>query len=292
MIPMIHSASSSHPPSLLTAVERALREECRIPESSRVLLAVSGGSDSMAMLHVMSSLAPRFGLTLFAHGVDHGLRPAAHSELDLAESLARSLGVPFSRSKVDVSRGSNLQARARAIRYRVLRAAAGGVGANFVATAHHAEDRAETVLMRILRGAGPQGIAVLSPRAGDLVRPLIRARKADIMGHIGRHRIAFSEDPSNADVRYLRSRIRHGLMQALAAESPGIVGHLNALADRMLELSAGEDSRMPHLRRAQADELRRLLSSPRDGREIALSGGWVLKLERRKIVCGSNGSVR
>ncbi len=246
----------------------------------------------MAMLHAMSLLGSRLGLTLFAHGVDHGLRPAASSELDCAQAFALSLGVPFSRSKIDLPRGSNLQARAREARYRMLRAEAHAVGADFVATAHHAEDRAETVMMRLLRGAGPRGLAVLSPRCGDLARPLIRTRKADIMGHIGRHQIPFSEDPSNADARYLRSRIRHGLMQALAAESPGIVGHLNALADRMLELVAGGDSGVPCLRRAHMNELRRLLSSPRDGSEIALSGGWVLKVERRKLASGSNGRAQ
>lgn len=283
---------SSHPPSLLTVVERTLNVECRLPRASTVLLAVSGGSDSMAMLHVMAILAPRLDLTLSAHGVDHGLRPAAPSELEVAQAFAESVGVAFSRSRIDVPHGSNLQARARTERYRVLRARAREIGADYIATAHHAEDRAETVVMRLLRGAGPAGIGVLPPFSDDLLRPLIRARKADIMGHVRRHQIAFSEDPSNADSRYLRSRVRHGLMKALAEESPGIVGHLNALADRMLELAADENEKLPSLRRAQVDELRRLLSSPRDGREIALSGGWVLKLERRKIVHSSNGSVR
>jgi tRNA(Ile)-lysidine synthase len=288
---MTHAATSSHPPSLMTVVERTLREECRLTEASNVLLAVSGGSDSMAMLHVMASLSARLGMTLSAHGVDHGLRSAAPLELDVAQSFAESLGVSFSRSKLEVSPGSNLQARARAARYQALRSRASELGANFIATAHHAEDRAETVLMRLLRGAGPQGIGVLPPRSHDLLRPLIRARKADIMGHIIRHQIQYSEDPSNADTRYLRTRVRHGLMKTLAAESPGIIEHLNSLADRMFEFSAGDHTKLPGLGRAQLEELQRLLSSPRDGREIALSGGWVLKLERRKIMCRSNGSV-
>ncbi len=237
----------------------------------------------MAMLHVMANLAQRLEFRVSAHGVNHGLRAAAASELDLAESFATTLGVPFSRTNIQVAPGSNLQARARWQRYEALRERAKEIGADLVATAHHADDRAETVLMRLLRGAGPRGLGVLSPQNGDLVRPLIRARKADILGHINRHCITFSEDPSNSDTRYLRSRVRHGLLEALAAESPGIVGHLNALADQMFELASDEHTGHAALRRAHAEELRRLLTSPRDGSEIALSGGWVLKLVRRKV---------
>jgi len=274
---------SSHPPTLLTVVERTLRDNIRLAPHSRILLAVSGGSDSMAMLHSMSLLAARFQLTLIAHGVDHGLRPEAGLELDGAQTLSQQLGVPFSRTKIHVSHGSNLQARARSERYDALRVAAQEAGAEWIATAHHADDRAETVLMRLLRGSGPQGLGVLPPCFGNLLRPMIRARKSDVRLHLERHLIQHFEDPSNADRRYLRSRIRHDLMPALLVESPGIVEHLNALADRMLECSAEENPGPLGLRRAQANALRKMLASPRDGGEIALGAGWVLKLERRKI---------
>ena len=108
--------------------------------------------DSTALLHVLSRLAQRFQIELFAHGVDHGLRPEASAELDLAERLARDLGVPFSRTRVSVASGSNLQGRARAARYAALDAEANRLDARWVATAHHASDRAETVLMHVLRG--------------------------------------------------------------------------------------------------------------------------------------------
>jgi len=275
--------TSSHPPTLLKVVERTLRHDCQVQTNSTILLAVSGGSDSMAMLHVMSMLAPKFGLKLFAHGVDHGLRPEAKLELDGVATLAEKLAVPFSRSRIEVSRGSNLQARARAQRYEVLRLAAREVGAESVATAHHADDRAETVLIRLLRGSGPQGLGVLPARSADLLRPLIRARKSTILSHLQRHEIHYFEDPSNANRQYLRSRIRHELLPALRAESPGIVEHLNALADRMLECATDENSSSLGVSRAQTLELRRLITSPRDGSEIALGGGWVLKFERRRI---------
>lgn len=236
----------------------------------------------MAMLHVVASLSKRFGLELHAHGVDHGLRYEAQAELDGADNLARALGIPFTRSNISVLHGANLQARARDQRYEELRRVARTLSASFIATAHHADDRAETVLIRLMRGAGPAGLAVLPPRTHELLRPLIRARKCDIHAHLSRHSIRYAEDPSNSDLRYLRTRVRNHLLPSLLRESPTIVEHLNALADRMLELTAGGSTPLG-LTRSQADDLRRLVREPREGFEIALRGGWVLRLERRKI---------
>ncbi|HEY4159853.1 MAG TPA: ATP-binding protein, partial [Polyangiaceae bacterium] len=134
----------SHPPTLITLATRALTDGCALPKGSRVLVAVSGGGDSTALLHVLAKLAPRFALLLSAHGVDHGLRPEAETELDLAEAHAVRLGIAFSRESVGVEPGGNLQARARAARHASLRRAAEACGATAIATAHHADDRAET----------------------------------------------------------------------------------------------------------------------------------------------------
>src|SRR5688572_20374575 len=153
----------SHPPSLVTLVRRTLREECGPLAQRSVLAAVSGGGDSQAMLSVLARLAPELGFRLAAHGVDHGLRSEAAAELDVAEALATKLGGPFSRTRLQLERGSNLQARAREARYAALRDVARSSEA-LIATAHHATDRAETVLLRLLRGAGPRGLAVLAPR--------------------------------------------------------------------------------------------------------------------------------
>jgi tRNA(Ile)-lysidine synthase len=274
---------ATHRPTLVTLVERALREECQLERGERILLAVSGGGDSMAMLHVMASLASVHGLDLCAHGVNHGLRPEAELELDEAERFAASLSVPFGRSNLQVPKGANLQARAREQRYDALRNVARGLGTCCIATAHHADDRAETVLMRLMRGSGPTGLGVLAPRTGDLIRPLIRASRMDIHEHLARHRIVHAEDPSNRDPSYLRTRIRLEFMPRLIAESPGIVQHLNSLADRMIELADGNPMNSLDFSRRQADELKRMLHARRDGAEISLGGGWVLKLEKRRI---------
>jgi tRNA(Ile)-lysidine synthase len=235
----------THPPTLITLTRAALRESPTaplVPRGAVVLVAVSGGPDSMALLHVLALLRARLAFGLFAHGVDHGLRPAAVAELDLAGDLARSLDVPFSRSRVSLAPGGNLQARARTVRWEALRTAASQAGADRIATGHHADDRAETVLMRILRGTSPRGLAALPPLDGDRIRPFYRARRADIDEHVARHALPHAVDPSNRDPRFLRTRVRHEVLPLLERLSPRIVEHLCALADAAAT-GAGESPR-------------------------------------------------
>src|SRR5450631_3487060 len=113
----------THPPTLVTLARAALRQDGLAPRGMRIVVAVSGGPDSMALVHVLALLRSRFGFGLFAHGVDHGLRRESAAELDLAEIFARSLDVPFSRTCLAVAAGGNLQARARTARWGALRAA-------------------------------------------------------------------------------------------------------------------------------------------------------------------------
>jgi tRNA(Ile)-lysidine synthase len=263
----------------LTLVERTIREHALIARGDTVLLAVSGGPDSMAMMHVLARLAPKLGARVVAHGIDHGLRQEAAAELALAAQLAASLEVPFRTSRLSVAPGANLMARARAARSEALERAKSDRGASVIATAHHADDRAETVLLRLLRGTGPAGLAVLPPRAGDRIRPLAAARRADIVAHLTRHRIAFAEDPSNRDPRFLRTRVRHELLPLMRQLSPRIDAHLCALAD-----AAGSDHRAAavggeHLGRAQRLELARAVSARNSAAQIRLKGGKVVTLD-------------
>lgn len=279
----------SHPPTLLRLTERTLREECRLERGERILVAVSGGGDSSALLHVLSSLAPRLGVSLVAHGVDHGLRRDAAAELDLAERLAATCGVPFGRTSVQVEKGGNLQARARLARRAALESAALRSSATRIATAHHADDRAETVLLRLLHGASSRALAVLPAAEGAFIRPFIRARKSDVVSHLARHEIAFAEDPSNSDRQFLRVRVRLEVLPLLADLSPGIVNHLTSLADELGEPAAPrvlDDSgaEVP-LRRAHVEALRRALRLGRRAR-IRLSD------DRELEVNPKSGEVR
>jgi tRNA(Ile)-lysidine synthase len=253
-------AGRSHPPSLLKLAERTLKDERLLHRGDTVLCACSGGPDSTALLHVLALLQKRIGHRVIGLGVDHGLRPEAPAELAIAAELAASLEVPFAVARVTVTPGSNLQARARAARLTALFHAAADAGARSIATGHTADDRAETFLLRLLRGAGPRGLAVLPPRAAfpplaslldeaeatppadpdpaepsvELIRPLLRARRSDITAHLARHGLAFATDPSNQNPRFTRVRVRLELLPLLEELSPKIVEHLSALAD-MLE---------------------------------------------------------
>lgn len=272
----------SHPPSLLTVVRRTLLEECGPLEGRTIVAAVSGGGDSQALLSALARLASPLGFALRAHGVDHGLRAEAAAELDLAEALASKLEVPFGRTRVTLDRGGNLQARARAARYSALRGVALAHDA-LIATAHHADDRAETVLLRLLRGAGPRGLAVLPARAHDVIRPLIRASKRDVSLHLERHCLDFADDPSNRNSAFLRVRVRREAMPLLQTLSPQIVRHLNALADalsgsslpRIEDIEAGLDEN--DLNGAQ---IREALRARRLGRSVAIrvAGGKDLRV--------------
>jgi tRNA(Ile)-lysidine synthase len=227
-------------PSLRTVVRRALEGETKLAPGTCVLVAVSGGPDTMALLDVMADLSAAFGLRLLAHGVDHGLRTAAASELDLAERHGQARGVSFGRTRASVTPGGNLQERARQARWSALAEAARAAGAKVIATAHHADDRAETVLIRLLQGSTSRGLGAMPARdrasgAPDMevIRPLLRARKTDVLAHVERRRVPHAVDPSNDDARFLRARVRRELLPLLCDLSPGIVDHLVALADEL-----------------------------------------------------------
>jgi len=214
--------------------------EARVERGATVLVACSGGVDSQVLLDVLAHVArPERGkhhtapawFRVVACGIDHGLREEAKDELALAAALAEARGVPFLPVQLHVPAGSNLQARARDQRHAALRRVAAETGARYIATGHHLDDRAETVLIRILRGAPIEGLAVLPPVTQDLLRPLIRAHRTQIEAHAQRRRLAFAVDPSNANHRFLRVRVREQVMPVLRSVDPRIVEHLVGLAE-------------------------------------------------------------
>ena len=217
-----------------------------------VLVAVSGGADSTALLHCLRALAPAFGLTLHVVHVNHGLRSDADADQTFVEELCLWWGVPVSVERVTVQAGSGQspEAAARAARYAAFGRVAEGVGASRVALGHNADDQAETVLMRLLQGAGPRGLAGIPPVRGLYIRPLIETRRSAIEAELHRLGIAWREDATNRDPKFLRNRIRHDLLPFLAESfQPGIVEalcragaltralvtELEALASRELE---------------------------------------------------------
>jgi tRNA(Ile)-lysidine synthase len=184
-----------------------------------VLVAVSGGADSVALLDVLCELRAALGLRLEAAHVHHGLRPGADADAEFTRELARRLAVPFHLERVAVRRGppwDGLEAEARRARLAALETRARGIGAARIATAHTADDQAETVLMRLLAGAGPRGLGGIAPVRGRFIRPLLESRRADVLTHLESRGLGWVQDPSNADPRFLRNRIRHDVLPYLA----------------------------------------------------------------------------
>ena len=184
-----------------------------------VLVAVSGGPDSVALLDVLAELAPRLDLRLAAAHVHHGLRAEAEADAELARAHAERLGVAYFLERVDVRRAppwEGLEAEARRARLAALEARARAIGADRIATGHTADDQAETVLMRLLDGAGPRGLSGMAFARDRLIRPLLASRRADVLAHLRGRGLAWADDASNRDPRIRRNRIRHEVLPYLA----------------------------------------------------------------------------
>jgi tRNA(Ile)-lysidine synthase len=213
---------------LTATVERTLRRHAMLAGGETVLVAVSGGADSVALLSILTTLAPAWRLTLHVLHVDHGLRADSPRDAELVRALGARLGVPVEVERVQVGPGS-VEAAARTARYAALEHAADRVGATRIAVGHTADDQAETVLMRVLGGAGVRGLAAIPPVRGRIIRPLLELRRQTLRDALSARGLAWVEDPSNRDPKFLRNRIRHELLPLLAASYHADV--VPALAD-------------------------------------------------------------
>ncbi len=215
-----------------------------------VLVALSGGADSTALLLVLSRLAPELALTLHALHVDHGLRPDSARDAEAAQALGRRLGVPVQVVAATVEREGSLEDAARRARYAALEAHGDRIGAVRIAVGHTADDQAETVLMRLLEGGGVRGLAGIPPVRGRIVRPLIALRRYRLVAELEASGLGWVEDPTNRDPKFLRNRIRHEVLPLLAtahdvdvvpalvrvaAQAREVVDALEGLAARELE---------------------------------------------------------
>lgn len=209
-----------------------IREYDMLPPGSIVLCAVSGGADSVYLLDLLLHLcqSPDFSFTLRAAHYNHQLRG---EESDRDEAFVRTFctqrKIPLLVGRGDVAgeakrRKQGVEETARSMRYAFLYDSARQVGADRIATAHHADDNAETLLLHLLRGTGLQGLTGISPRTGPLIRPLLCTSRQEILSSL-RGRLPYVEDSSNSDQRYTRNRIRFQIMPALSALDPDFPLH-------------------------------------------------------------------
>lgn len=219
----------------LSALAAACRAPTAPPPDAHLLVAVSGGPDSTALVVGLAALAPPQRWRLTTIHVAHGLRgSASEAERTAVAHLAESLGLAHVERQVSVSPGSNLEARARQARHTALREVARSTGAARIVLAHTADDQAETVLLRLLRGSGRGGLGGMQPLQGILWRPLLDVRRSDVLRFLADTGHAAAVDHSNADLRHARNRVRRLLVPLLEAEwNPGIVPALGHLATRL-----------------------------------------------------------
>lgn len=199
-------------------------------EPSHLLVAVSGGCDSVVLLDLLEQAARALPLTITAAHLDHGMREGSAADARWVLDLCAARGIPLLQERLGEPPRS--EGAARAARYEFLRRAAGSSGADLIATAHTADDQAETVLFRAVRGTGLRGLGGIRGRTrAGLVRPLLPFWRRELVEHARAAGLHWREDPSNRDLRFSRNRIRHRILPEIEEEiAPGARRNLCALA--------------------------------------------------------------
>jgi tRNA(Ile)-lysidine synthase len=208
------------PTLLLTHVARALARPGAPCAGQTVVAGLSGGPDSVAMLDALAALAPARGFRVVAAHLDHGLRPGAREDAVFCRELCVRLGVPLRVGAADVAararrEGGGIEEAAREERYAFLRGVKEEEEAVAVAVAHTRDDQAETLLLRLLRGAGRRGLGAMRERSGDRWRPLLAVSRSEVRDHLRARALPSREDPTNADPSFLRNRVRAELLPYL-----------------------------------------------------------------------------
>ena len=212
-----------------------LQTDGLLQPQERVLIALSGGSDSVALLHLLRSVAPSWQLTLFAAHLDHAIRAQSRDDLDFVRALCAELQIPLVCARVDVpalaaQKQVGLEEAGRLARQDFLLQEAARLDCTAIALGHHRGDQAETLLQHLGRGCGLHGLAAMRRRRGLFVRPLLPYSKAELLAYLAEIGGAFVSDASNDELNFTRNRIRHQLLPLLATLNPRIETTLGALA--------------------------------------------------------------
>ena len=264
---------------ILPEVRDTIARHGLLESGDTVLIALSGGPDSVTLLHVFHRLRRSFRLTLHAVYVNHGIRPrAARREEAFCAALCDRFRVPLQVVRENVpalarAAGRGLEEAAREFRYRTFEQLADRLGCTRIALGHHRDDRVETILLHLFRGAGMAGLRGMPPRRGRIVRPLFDVTRADIESYLERYRLDFCTDATNRDLRYRRNFIRHRLLPLLRERiNPRVDRALIDLADIVAE----EDAALARM----ADRTLRRCSATTPGGKIILELSLYARLDR------------
>ena len=192
-----------------------------------ILCAVSGGRDSVCLLHYLCGISGRYGFSVAAGHYNHHMRPTAQRDEDFVRALCAQLEVPFYTDGCDVvaaaqAGGCGVEETGRRLRYEFLERLADGLGAARIATAHHMGDQAETVLLNLLRGTGPEGLGGIPPVRGRLIRPLLNTPREEIEAYLVRHALSHVEDETNESLAFSRNRLRRTVLPELEKINPAL----------------------------------------------------------------------
>lgn len=210
------------------------------PKGGVVLCAVSGGRDSMCLAHYLHAIAPHCGFSVAVGHLNHRMRPEADGDEAFVRSFCLERGIPFHTEAVPVyekAREWNLSVEetGRRLRYAFLERTADNIGASRIATAHHARDNAETVLLNLLRGSGSEGLGGIPPVRERYIRPLLSTSREEIEAYCAEHGIAFVEDSTNYDTHYTRNRLRLELWPQLEEINSAVTAALGRTATLLRE---------------------------------------------------------
>ena len=209
---------------IIKRIEKFIKEEKLIEPGEKVLLAVSGGIDSMVMLHLLKTLSKELNFNIYVAHLDHAIRKNSERDANFVRRICRewNLECTVERRKVERGKGESLEEAARRVRYGFLREVKEKVGAKKIATAHHMLDLVETMIYRILRGVGPLSLYSIRAKEKDLIRPLLILKREEIEMYAKEKGVPFVQDETNFDLTIRRNYIRHRVIPIMRTVNPSL----------------------------------------------------------------------